>query len=338
MKAISTAQLNSLLSHLDSGKSNRQVALSTGLSVGTVSNYRQLHRPTLPKDSGGRPPHLSSHDKREALRLINTGKAANAVQATRQLQDITSQTLNIQTVRRALRKDDMVAVVKRKRPMLTAQHRKRRLHFAEAHLQWTEDDWKRVVWSDETKINRINSDGRVWVWKKKGEAFSDRMVIETKKFGGGSLMVWGCMTWDGPGFICKIDGKMDAELYISILDEDLLSTLEYYGLNHQDIIFQQDNDPKHTSKKASSWFKDHDFDVMEWPAQSPDLNPIEHLWSHLKRRLAQYEEPPAGVHELWERVQKEWEGIPKEVCQNLISSMPRRVAAVIKAQGGHTKY
>jgi hypothetical protein len=222
MKAISTAQLNSLLSHLDSGKSNCQVACPlVSLWEQSVIIASYIVQPSSKTLEVG-PPHLSSHDKCEALRLINTGKAANAVQATRQLQDITSQTLNIQTVRRALRKDDMVAVVKRKRPMLTAQHRKRRLHFAEAHLQWTEDDWKRVVWSDETKINRINSDGRVWVWKKKGEAFSDRMVIETKKFGGGSLMVWGCMTWDGPGFICKIDGKMDAELYISILDEDLL--------------------------------------------------------------------------------------------------------------------
>jgi hypothetical protein len=164
------------------------------------------------------------------------------------------------------------------------------------------------------------------------------MVIETKKFGGGSLMVWGCMTWDGPGFLCKIDGKMDADLYVSILDDDLLNTLEYCNLSPQDIVFQQDNDPKHTSKKASNWFNDHDFNVMEWPAQSPDLNPIEHLWSHLKRRLTEYAEPPAGVHELWERIQKEWEAIPKEVCQNLISSMPRRVAAVIKAHGGHTKY
>jgi len=77
---------------------------------------------------------------------------------------------------------------------------------------------------------------------------------------------------------------------------------------------------------------------MQWPAQSPDLNPIEHLWSHLKKKLADYDTPPKGILELWERVQEEWEEIGPEVCQNLIESMPRCVEAVIKAKGGYTKY
>ena len=83
---------------------------------------------------------------------------------------------------------------------------------------------------------------------------------------------------------------------------------------------------------------DHDFEVMQWPAQSPDLNPIEHLWSELKRRLSGYPEAPKGMTELWERVEVEWEAIDKSVCQKLISSMPGRVKAVLKAKGGYTKY
>ena len=82
----------------------------------------------------------------------------------------------------------------------------------------------------------------------------------------------------------------------------------------------------------------HGFKVLTWPAQSPDLNPIEHLWSHLKRRLGEYERAPGGVLELWERVEQEWNKIPASVCQGLIESMPRRVEAVLKAKGGHTKY
>ena len=84
--------------------------------------------------------------------------------------------------------------------------------------------------------------------------------------------------------------------------------------------------------------EDNNITLLDWPAQSPDLNPIEHLWTHLKRKLAEYEEPAKGITELWERVEREWEGIEKSVCQNLISSMPRRVAAVIKAKRGYTKY
>ena len=74
--------------------------------------------------------------------------------------------------------------------------------------------------------------------------------------------------------------------------------------------------------------------MVDWPAQSPDLNPIEHL----KRRQANCEAMPSGVHELWERVQVEWERISKEECVHLIESMPRRIAEVLRMKGGHTKY
>ena len=200
------------------------------------------------------------------------------------------------------------------------------------------EDWKRVVWSDENKINRIGSDGRKWVWKKQGEGLSNRLVKGTLKFGGGNIMMWGCFGWDGVGYATKIDGKMDAELYVSILEDDLQDSLDWWGKTIPDIEFQQDNDPKHTSKLAKEWFKNHDMAVMQWPANSPDLNPIEHLWSYLKRRLAEYPEPPASITELWQRAEKEWEAIPLSVCQKLIESMPGRVAAVLKAKGHYTKY
>ena len=212
------------------------------------------------------------------------------------------------------------------------------MNFALAHQYWTVEDWKRVVWSDETKINRLGSDGRKWVWKKPGEDLNDRLVQGTQKFGGGSLMMWGCMLWEGVGYGCKIDGKLDGELYTKILQDELQESLAYYGKNPSSVIFQQDNDPKHKSQKASTWFEDHGFKVLPWPAQSPDLNPIEHLWTHLKVKLGEYERVPTGILELWERVQVEWDKIQPEVCQNLIESMPRRVAAMVKAKDDHTKY
>ncbi len=232
----------------------------------------------------------------------------------------------------------MKAVVKKKRPFLSKHHRRERLDFAITHQHWTMDDWKRVVWSDETKINRLGSDGRKWVWKKAGEGLSDRLVQGTQKFGSGSLMTWGCMLWDGVGYACRIDGNMNGDLYTKILEEDLQESLSYFGKDAGEVIFQQDNDPKHVCQKARTWFEGNGFKVLPWPAQSPDLNPIEHLWTHLKVKLGEYERPPGGMIELWERTEKEWNKIDAVVCQNLIESMPRRVAAVLKAKGGYTKY
>jgi transposase len=338
VRSLTLTQQNTILSLLNAGHSGEDISQRTGFSRSTISRLRSKKCSTLPKSIGGHPSKLSPANIHYAQHLITSGKAENAVQVTQTLSNIINQPLSPNTVRQHLKKSGMKAVAKSKRPFLSAKHRKARLDFAYAHKDWTIEDWKKVVWSDETKINRLGSDGCKWVWKRPGERLNDRLVEGTLKFGGGSLMMWGCMTWQGVGYAAKIDGRMDGDLYLQILKDDLLNTLQYYGLNPSNIIFQQDNDHKHTCRLVRGWLEEQDFTTMVWPAQSPDLNPIEHLWGYLKRRLAGYEYPPNGVHELWERVQVEWEKITAEECQTLIESMPRRVQAVLRAKGGYTKY
>ena len=126
-------------------------------------------------------------------------------------------------------------------------------------------------------------------------------------------------------------------LYKDILRDELVETLRYYKLRKSEIIFQHDNDPKHTAKSVQNWLAKK-FTVLKWPSNSPDLNPIEHLWNQVKRKLQDYETIPTSCKELWERFQLEWNRIPLERCQALYESMPKRMEAVIAAKGGATKY
>ena len=136
-----------------------------------------------------------------------------------------------------MKEEGLKAVVKKKKPKLKRHHIKQRLEFAQHYQYWTENDWARVIFSDETKINRLGSDGRQWVWKKSGDTITSQHVIGTVKYGGGSLMIWGCMNLHGVGWMCQIDGNIDAQLYVEILDDDVPQTATYYGMDRTGFIF-----------------------------------------------------------------------------------------------------
>ena len=169
----------------------------------------------------------------------------------------------------------------------------------------------------------MGSDGLKWTWRKPQHAIQDYHVQGTFKHGGGSLMFWGCMTWNGVGQACKIEGTLDSTLYCEILSDNLLGTADYFQMDPDYFVFQQDNDPKHTSRLAKDLFNQNRVNLMDWPPQSPDMNPIEHLWHALKQRLQTYPEPPKGIHELWERIQDEWLKIPVETPVKILSQACR---------------
>ncbi len=101
-------------------------------------------------------------------------------------------------------------------------------------------------------------------------------------------------------------------------------------------VFQHDNDPKHTAKATKEWLKKKHIKVLEWPSQSPDLNPIENLWRELKVRVAKHQ--PRNLNDLERICKEEWDKIPPEMCANLVDNYKKRLTSVIANKGFATKY
>ena len=184
------------------------------------------------------------------MRLVASGKVKYAQHAARHLQEFHGINISHDTVGCALKEAGFIPARKPKKPRLTYQQKKARKEFAERHENWSDADWRHVIFSDETIITRFGNKQGQWIWRRPREVLRDVDVRGTMKFGGGSLMLWGCMTADGVGFACKIEGKMDANLYILILGDEFLETLAHYERSKDDTIFQQDNAPAHTTKKV----------------------------------------------------------------------------------------
>ncbi len=150
-----------------------------------------------------------------------------------------------------------------------------------------------------------------------------------------SVMIWAAMSSAGVGPLCFLKSTVNAAIYQEILEYFMLPSADkLYG--DADFIFQQDLAPAHTAKGTKSWFNDHGVTVLDWPANSPDLNPIENLWGIVKRKMR--DTRPNNADELKATVKETWASIPPQQCHKLITSMPRRIEAVIKAKGDPTKY
>ncbi len=217
--------------------------------------------------------------------------------------------------------------------------------WPDGSLSSVQDTWKpawsllkntwRILWSDETKIELFGLNSKRYVWRKPGTAHHLSNTVPTVKHGGGSIMLWGCFSAAGTGRLVAIEGKMNAAKYRDILDENLLQSAQDLRLGRR-FTFQQDNDPKHTAKITKEWLHNNSVTVLEWPSQSPDLNPIEHLWRDLKWLSTNV------YHPTWQNwrgsARRNGRGSPNPGVKKLVASFPKRLMAVLNQKGASTKY
>jgi len=159
-------------------------------------------------------------------------------------------------------------------------------------------------------------------------------------FGGGSVMVWGGISISGKTelFIIR-NGTLTAQCYIDEILNDHVRPLALAVTNRgENFVLMQDGARAHSARVVTQYLADNNIEKMEWPACSPDLNPIEHLWDQLGQRIRNRMNPPVTIRELEDALVEDWQQIPQESIRRLIRSMPRRCQGVLDANGGNTRY
>jgi hypothetical protein len=241
---------------------------------------------------------------------------------------------------------------RKKLPLLTRAHKKRRIAFAGERRNWTIENWSNVMFSDESpfKLFYIPNPKNDTVW---GSQEKHIPPAEQMKFSP-SVMVWGGMTARGLTDLHFVPNglKLNSDYYIRNILEKIVKPSFHRDSDEQPVtrrklfacntegIFQQDGARCHTSTATIQWLDDNIPSYIkpkDWPPNSPDLSPIENLWSILS--LSVYRDPePKNIVQLKRRLRSAWKSVTVETLEALIQSMPARVEDVIKVNGNTIRY
>lgn len=219
------------------------------------------------------------------------------------------------------------------KPRLTPVMKQKRLDFAQKYKDWTIADWSKVLFSDESTLVQFNTRKRQ-IRRPVGKRYDERYTVMTMKHPP-SQMVWGAMSAMGTSglFFLEKNTTMNGEKYKKLLQDKLILHMRV----HQCSVFMHDGAPCHRSRTVKDFLNQANVTVLDWPGNSPDLNPIENLWTVLKDKVA--DKQPACLESMIAAIKATWVlEITPTYCRTLIESMPRRLMAVIKNKGGHTKY
>jgi Transposase/DDE superfamily endonuclease len=255
------------------------------------------------------------------------------------------------TVKKILKKHGISNWRAKKRPELTEAHALARLAWCLVRKGWTAEEWGLVCWSDECSVERGRGKRAEWCFRTPAQKWDRKMVQTYDTNKNMKIMVWGCF-WDTGRSNCYIMDRdfesakhgYSARSYLEVCEAEVAPIFQELDDGY---LFMQDNASIHTAYSVRDWFTAHGItQITNWPAYSPDLNPIEHIWWHLKVRVyemfpevaADKSESEHARQRLESCIQAAWDTLDKGIFDNLYASMPARMAACIAAGGWHTKY
>jgi transposase len=328
------------LALIEDGRSIRYAANAIGAPVTTVHRaVRRFHETGqyTRRPGSGRKKATTHRDDRFLVSNILRDRQMTAVMIRNRLQEVRQVNVSERTVRRRLAEGNLGSYKPAKGPKLTQNHRRLRLEFARQHQDWTVNHWRRVLFSDESRFCVRSPDGREKVWRRPGERFASCTFSTREPFHGGSIMIWGGISFEAHTDLVLVEnGSLNAHRYIhEILEPHVVPYGPFIG---EDFVFMHDNARPHIAHCVSLYLDTVGIYRMDWPACSPDLNPIEHVWDKLGRQIRSHPVVPDNLNDLRIALLEEWERIPQDYVQNLFESMPRRMEAVIRARGGNTRY
>jgi transposase len=322
--------MGSTLSQIgDAVSCSRQTAFRTIKQFKTDGHF-------LPKPKSGRPKKVTAQHEAEIIRLVEEDRrrTAGEINFIMQQQDPSFKVHN-DHIGRILRKNGYFGRVCSKKTLLRPPNMVKRLAFARKHVNKPLSFWRSVLFTDEKKVELFNTKRRQYCRRKKGEGLRPDTIQPTVKHGGGHIMVWGCLMGGKVGSIYQVEGILEKNQMLSILENYAIPS--GLRLGGRGFVFQQDNDPKHTSKVCKDFLKskinDGTLHVLEWPSQSPDLNPLELIWDEVDRQVQKLRATNKAL--LWQAVQEAWGQISKETLLKCVDRVPRILKAVIQAEGGY---
>ena len=335
---------NRFIGAVEAGKSIRAAASTYGIPPATAQDiWRKFQETgtTHMRPGRYRPAKITNRLKRSVIHEAR----ANRRLSLGLVGKLVTPHISASAVQRIL--DDVGLHRRRGRKVvyLTKDHKQRRKQWAREHKSWGEEDWDRVIWSDECYVYMGDDRGTVWVTRAPGEEFDEDCVIPTFKQSSLRVMIWACIMRGSRGPMVILDypggkgGGMTANRYQDqVLDRVLFDYYWKMSETRGQVVFQQDGARSHTAKSTMAWLASNEIEIFPHPASSPDLSPIEPLWHRLKTLIRERPHIPSSLEELKTAVRECWEMITAKDIDQHVKHMEDRVKAVLKADGGHTKY